>query len=467
MQLIVNNNKTRILGDIRVIDRLREHPYFAIRDANAFYSDAFRKRVWDGMVRYITERGLMDTGKLPQLIEVLEEWEEDIEIIDEREHLKPLKISKYINNHKLRRYQFDAIKAIKKNRVAGLPFYRGVIAAATNAGKTIISATIHKTFNSKTLFLLNSTELFNQGLEEIEEFLPGELGYISSSEIKWNNFMLVMVKTAKNRIHQIQDKLAEYPVVLVDECDLATSKTYRAVMGYTFNSYIKVGLSGSAFVNKDKNKNERIRCIFGNELYSISNKELIDKGYSANVKLFMWSGQTNIRGTFDIEYSEGIVRSAERNKKIIRRVVSHTRKGRVPILIIAKLHEHVDILYRSLKLKPELEEYNIEWVHHERKDRTKIVKDFKDGKIDILVGSYILKRGKNFPLMRALINAGGSEAVSISLQILGRATRKHKSKDVTYMDDFMDDGKYLARHSRRRLRVYKNEKIKVFEKYKG
>jgi superfamily II DNA or RNA helicase len=106
----------------------------------------------------------------------------------------------------------------------------------------------------------------------------------------------------------------------------------------------------------------------------------------------------------------------------------------------------------------------VDWVHGERKDRHKVVRDFKNGKIDVLVGSYILKRGKNFPLMTALIHAAGGRSASTVLQVLGRATRKHESKEYTVVDDFWDTGKYLETHSRKRYKTYIKEQIKVFKK---
>ena len=44
-----------------------------------------------------------------------------------------------------------------------------------------------------------------------------------------------------------------------------------------------------------------------------------------------------------------------------------------------------------------------------------------------------------------------------TLQALGRALRRHESKDRVYVYDFMDQEKYLADHSRARKRHYENE----------
>ena len=44
-----------------------------------------------------------------------------------------------------------------------------------------------------------------------------------------------------------------------------------------------------------------------------------------------------------------------------------------------------------------------------------------------------------------------------TLQALGRALRKHKSKERVYIYDFIDKEKYLFTHSRQRIKHYKKE----------
>jgi superfamily II DNA or RNA helicase len=44
-----------------------------------------------------------------------------------------------------------------------------------------------------------------------------------------------------------------------------------------------------------------------------------------------------------------------------------------------------------------------------------------------------------------------------TLQALGRALRRHDSKDVVYIYDFMDKEKYLRDHSISRKRHYERE----------
>lgn len=457
---------------------IREHPHFRVRVPSAFWIKKQLKNSysWDGYIRYISAKGYFPTGFITRVMQVLVELGEDIEIYDAREALYIDEIPDKLGKYELRGYQREAIESIVFNELpGGIQLPRGIINAATNAGKTVISAFLHATYDLGTLYLTNSKDLYEQALAEIPEILPGQVGHLDAKEVQWNKFMVVMIPTLHNRLNGIdsfrfKDKLNEYNVCLVDECDLANSKTYKDVLSKLAHCYVKVGLSGSVFRDRDKTKNENIRGLFGEELFKITNKQLMDEGYSAKVKVTIIKGNKHIiKDDYETEYSKGIVRNKYRNRIVCKRAQFQFDRGRAPLLIIVKLHEHVEILFEMLKKQfPVLSSKGqIDWVHHDRKDRREVIQAFRKGKIKILVGSYILKRGQNFPLMRCLINASGGKADSIPLQILGRATRKHKTQKYKFMDDFWDEGNYLKKHSRARVRVYKNEKLPVKKYYTG
>jgi len=337
---------------------------------------------------------------------------------------------------------------------------------------TITSAGIYTVYNKPTLYLVNSKELFNQAVEEMADFIPKEdIGVVCADRpISWKPFTIVMIPTAYSRIHAVKNMLAKYPIVIVDECDLGTSKSYKTVLNYTYNAYVRVGLSGSVIVDKrKKEKNQQIIAQYGPIIHEVRNRELMDKGHSAEVMVHIHEGNTliNIPKDYLGEENLGIIQSNERNGKVLRRVMFHKRAKRLPILVVVKFHNHVRKLMAMIDAYPErFEGLVVDWVHHKRPDRKEVVQRYKEGKIDILIGTYILKRGKNFPLMQALINAGGGDSFENVIQILGRATRTDQSKDYTWLDDFWDEGYYLKKHSKHRLIAYKNEKLQIEEHYK-
>lgn len=469
VNIIINNNKCKLICKASTLVNLKEH--FKIRHPGAFHIRMHSGRQWDGYVHPITDAGYFATGLLPRVHEYLTSQGKKIGYEDEREPLKiyPLKS---IKGYEDRQHQVDAIQTLLTNKVGELPFMRGIIGAATNFGKTLLCAMVYNSFKQKTILYFNSKEIFQEAFDELPKMLKGKVGWISAEHgIEWNEVMVCMVQTINSRWDQLKHKLGQYQVVIVDECDLSGSRSYRNVMAYTINAPVRVGMSGSALVSKlakDRLKNQKLIEIYGEKIYEMKNRELIDKGFSSDVEITIISGNTSvkIKGDFQAEYEEGIVGNKERNQAVVDRVKYHLEQKHYPLLVIAQRKKHVRRLHRLIKAAID-PVYLTNYVHHTRKNRRTIISRFKDGDLEVLVGSMILKRAKNFPMMRYLLNAAGGDSQATVLQILGRATRKHKSKKLTYMEDFWDEGHYLRRHSYHRLKTYKNEKLTVIEQYKS
>lgn len=462
----LDNVKSKVI-DVKAILMLRDE--LKLRSPNAFYSPAFRARRWDGFIRYVTDTGTFDTGHLPMIINHLKDKGYSIKIRDLRDEYNKGKLAKELEGMTLRPYQLEAVKSIITNKIENTYFPRGIIKAATNAGKNLIIAATIKSMPKdwKFIILLKEKEWYETSLDEIPKLLPGEVGFIDSKKEEWNRVMICMAPTLFSRIPKYKAKLSQFNGCFIDECELSTNKTFKTILGNLYNCILRVGLSGSALLGKlkkDEIKKRELKAYFGDMLFEISNKDLIEMGHSSDVKVIINKGsEVSGMGSYQDEYEQGVVKDKERNRLIIKRINYWVSQEFIPILVIVKRHKHLKILTRRISKKfPRLK---VEGVHHETPNRKDIVHKFKEGKIDILIGSHILKRAKNFPLIRVLINASAGDSQEDVLQILGRATRKHESKEYTILEDFMDNGTYLTRHSKHRLKYYKSEGLSISLKY--
>jgi superfamily II DNA or RNA helicase len=75
----------------------------------------------------------------------------------------------------------------------------------------------------------------------------------------------------------------------------------------------------------------------------------------------------------------------------------------------------------------------------------------------VLIGTKILQTGVNIEEITHFINAREMKSEIATLQALGRALRRHESKSVVYIYDFLDKEKYLIEHSSNRKRHYERE----------
>ena len=475
MRIVLNNSKSRIITSTPNLIKLRESKAFAVRVKGAFFSPAYTKGIWDGKKRFITETGQFDTGLLPMILRhIYDEYGEvDIEVVDERGDVTKPKLSRKVGPDTLRDDQYEVMESIVNHSVAGIPFPRGVVDVATNFGKTYIAASTFLTYDQPGILLLGDADLYEQLKVDLTRLLGEELGHMDSKSTKWAKYMIVMVKTCYNRMKKdpsIKQRLQSKRVCLVDEADLAVSKTYTTVLSNLHNAVVKIGLTGTAFRGRDKIKHMTFRGTFGDRIVKVTNAELIKKGTSAPVKVFIYQPCKHLEAvgaSYPDVYDRFITKNKERNKFIMKQVKYLLSKGHKPIMVFCRYHDHIQELLKLTKHLPE--DTVIDWAHGERdkKERSRVRKQFRDGEIDLLITSNIFNRGKNLPRTKVIINAAAGTSETVLLQgPIGRATRKHESKQKTMIIDYYDKGRYIELHSKRRIIFYKNEKLPVKEMHK-
>lgn len=470
----VYNGKSQLTGERADIHELRE--LYKIKSPNAFWSAAKMSGRWDGYVRYITEeRGLVSTGLLPELLELMDKHHYEYEICDKRDRFKDLKEVTSIKGNELFEHQGIAVKAVLSHKLDSIRFIRGIVWAATNAGKSYMMAAVIDSFATKrkSVILIDEIEVYTQMVNDFKGFFPGEVGEIHKDKCQIDKrIVLAMVPTLKLRFDKevkLRQWAQQIDIIQADECDKATSDRWVKCLNPFFNASVRIGYSGTAQLHKDPIKNRMIVAFFGPVVYRITNKELVEKDVSTKpiFKIFMGTEEVKIRGDYKGEYDKAITFNVARNKKIWKRVNKNISKDRLPIVIIFKFKKHADELLRLMPNNIK-ETYTVDYMHSgcTKGHRESVVKKFKEGKLDILLSSYVLKRGKNLPLIKVLINASSGDSHTNLLQILGRLLRKHESKNTVFMEDFFDKGAYLSRHSKHRIRYYKEEGFEVKELYK-
>lgn len=471
IEIEVQNNKCRMFGPIK--ERQKIYKAFKVRNPNAFHIRPYMPKGWDGCFDYVSDTGMFQTGLLPKILEKAKDFDIKMKLNDQRDlNLKPKLRTKLKAPYVLRDYQAAAVQAVIDNKVKKISFPRGGLKEATNAGKTIICAGLYEAYRKPTIFVMNSAELFRDALRDLPKMMKsGKMGYIGNGKVIMGDVMICMVMSLKNRLKEPQVKkwLSTVKVALFDEGDMADNKTNKTVITNLYSTPVRVALSGTlqAVTKKDGNILKKdlphylnIEGFFGPLIHETTNRQMIDMGLSSEVQVkFVRGNELNLGKTYAEQVDECIIKNKTRNKKIIKRIKYHADKGRTNQLIILQRHEHIKKVFKLLQ-KANLG-LNIDWVHHSRRDRFRVVDEFKAGKIDILIGSMILKRGKNFPLMKYMLNAGAGKSPENIIQLLGRAFRGCK-----FYEDMWDEGTYLKRHSRKRDLYYRNEKLEVINKYK-
>lgn len=429
---------------------------------------------WDGNKHYYMSRKF-PTGLLPFVLKFAKARDIKVTITDVRENL-PVFREEFRNefgNQTLRDYQEEAVKVF--NSYLDLPdgsklfWPRGIINAATNSGKNLISLGLMDNIeNVKCLFLIHSQDIFSQAVEAFEPFF--EVGQINSKKCEIKEVTVAMIKTLLNRAEsslEMQNKLKNYfNLVIIDEGHHAGAAEYQKLMKLT-NAGARVIVSGTALENEDQITNMNIIAISGPVLKVVTNKELIDKGVSAVPTIHLHKVTYPAKSRMYLSYEDvkthNLHKSEERTKVLIDALREDILAGKQILITFLEL-SHGYFMYERLKylLPPEIK---LDIVHGKDTFRATKIKKFKNYEINVMLTSIILKEGMNIPNIEVLAQAQGGKSKITVKQFTGRGLRMQEGKQAIKILDFYDDCNYLDEHSRKRIQIYKNEGFEIVAHY--
>jgi superfamily II DNA or RNA helicase len=150
------------------------------------------------------------------------------------------------------------------------------------------------------------------------------------------------------------------------------------------------------------------------------------------------------------------------NKYIVQVVISELKAGKNALLVTNSKAHQGPLLVQLFKKHG----YDVPFVTGDetKKNRKNFRQDFRDGKINCLLGT-IYKEGVDFPKCDCGVLCDGGYDEKATIQFLGRILRISKGKGIAHLIDFFHrDHKYLQKHSQARLSYYVCEdldKIKI------
>jgi len=452
MRIEINNLKSRIITDnpklIQALDKL-----YSFKVPGSEYSPSYRRRGWDGKKHFISTSGVFRTGLLPRILKDLEKIDcsPDLPKVEKKDNnILSIDTIPYYD------YQKELIKKALYDK-------RGVIKAPTGSGKTLITAGIIKSLaykHKKMIVLFNAKQLLTQTYEFLDKVCNLENLGICYGEGYFNGD--IMLCTVQSIEKVLDSHLEETEVLIIDEVhEFCNGKTTLAAIESFPNAQYRIGLTATP--PSDPIPRYNLEGALGPVWESVSTSDLIEEGKLTKAIIQLIKSNEFDPLDEDLTYGEiydkYIVTNANRNNKIkgIVDLIKESHQNS-KILILTKSLEHTSILHgvidNSFKLQGE----------DDIGKRYKTISEFLNTKSSsVLIGTKILQTGINIEEITHLINARGLKSEVATIQALGRALRKHESKDQVYIYDFMDDAKYLRAHSKARKRYYTKENHEVSE----
>lgn len=478
--ITINNVWSRVSGlkDINLVDSLDRITSFYISGyqySKAFRNGYFNKETgqfthWDGKKHLLNQKMVFPSGLLPRVCSFLKKNGVQIKFVDQRPSVKfgeKLELFGKIP----RPYQIDAMNAaIEKER--------GIIRMGTGSGKTFTSSMIVANYNVPTMIYVVGKDLLYQFHKEMQEALNKKIGMIGDGHCDIKRINICSIWTAAkafglktkvslddedwnpdivslgNREKQLIKKAIEnVNLAIFDEAHFLATDTIQSIFKASKNCRYLFGLSGTDW--RDDGADLLLESVCGPRIYNMPSTELIKNGYLVPAKIIFYEVpplDEELPKNYQSVYSKYILKNDVRNQLIedvVRKLIEKERK----VLILVKNISHGNDLMKRISDIPTF------FVNGEIEGETReeVKEAFTRGDYKCLIASSVFDIGVDIPVLDALVLCGGGVSSVRALQRIGRVIRLFPGKKDAYVVDFIDNARYLDKHSATRVSIYETE----------
>lgn len=265
------------------------------------------------------------------------------------------------------------------------------------------------------------------------------------------------------------DVYNSFDVMMADECHRCKASILQKILKQATDVTIRYGFTGS--LSAEPTDNLTVTGSLGPVYTATTTTDLQARGELAPLKIYCLT----INHTKDDcryvakeakEYQQEIAYLVENDKrnKFIRNMAC-SLKG--VVLVIFKHIEHGHRLYDLIKEKV-VDSREVFFIDGSVDDREDIRQAIINGKDAILVASVgTTSTGVNIPNLQHIVLAHPSKSRIQTIQTIGRSLRTHKSKNMAYVYDVIDNLKFgkrrnfVLKHALERFKIYSEQGFDV------
>lgn len=332
----------------------------------------------------------------------------------------------------LRPYQVEAKAAIykewedKDSTLLVLP---------TGCGKTVVFADIarERAQKGKVLILAHREELLTQASTKIKNLCGLDCAVEKAEQTSAGRDELITVGSVQTLMSEKRLSRFEpdtFKTVIVDEAHHAMAKSYQNVLNY-FNTAKVLGVTATP----DRGDMQNLNGIFESLAYEYSLRDAVKQGFLSPIRVQTMPLNIDLSsvkvscGDFKADeighalelYLEDI---ADEMAKVCRD--KHTVVF-LPLISISQAFR--DLLNRK--------GFRAAEVNGQSKDRDVILKEFEEGKFNVLCNSMLLTEGWDCPIVDCIVVLRPTKVRSLYCQMVGRGTRLYPGKDHLLILDFL------------------------------
>jgi superfamily II DNA or RNA helicase len=436
----------------------------------ARYLPAVRLGRWDGKVSYFQLGGSTYVNLLPEIIPILEKFNYDINLDDQRDYLTTFEFKQVTEDSyshiawpkghpaagepmKLRDYQVEIINNFLSNPQC-------LQEVATGAGKTVMTAALSDAVTpygrsivivpNKSLVTQTEKDYINMGLDVGVYFGDRKEWGRQHTICTWQS-LNVLLKNTKNGTTDDDCTIGEFiegvVCVIVDEVHMAKADALKTLLtGVMSRIPIRWGLTGT--IPKEKFESVSLLVSLGPVISKLSASELQSQGVLAQCHVNIVQLEDHAEFTNYQSELKYLLEEPDRLKTIADLVRQVNATGNTLVLVDriaagqALVEQLSDAVFVSgaTKAKDRQDEY----------DEVAVA----DGKI--IVATYgVAAVGINIPRIFNLVLVEPGKSFVRVIQSIGRGIRKAEDKDHVQIWDVTSTCRFAKRHLTKRKTFYK------------
>ena len=334
----------------------------------------------------------------------------------------------------LRPYQQEAIDKIKEEWAVG--HRRTLLVLPTGCGKTICFAKLaadRVRDGSRVLILAHRGELLDQAADKIEKTTGLSCAVEKAEESCLGSWLPITVGSVQSL--QRETRLAKFApdyfgTIIVDEAHHAVSPSYQAVLDHFPDANI-LGVTATP----DRGDLKNLGTVFDSLAYEYSLPKAIREGYLCKIRAMTVPLQIDMTG---VGVQAGDFKAGEIGTALdpyleqIADEMSNYCKDRKTVVFLP-------LIATSQRFRDILNErgFRAAEVNGNSEDRAEILRDFEDGKYNVLCNAMLLTEGWDCPSVDCIIVLRPTKVRSLYAQMVGRGTRLYPGKDHLLLLDFL------------------------------
>jgi superfamily II DNA or RNA helicase len=398
----------------------------------------------------LLEHVALPRGCRPELEQILRKHGSSLLVDDQRCEGRPLNVA---FNGRLTAIQKKAARALRREDI-------GVFVAPPGVGKTVIGTYLIAARSRNTLVLVHRQPLLDQWIAQLSMFLgiaPKAIGQIGAGKHAPTGLIDVAMIQSLVRSGRVDDLVATYGHVIVDECHHIPAVSFERVLGEVKARFI-TGLTATP--HRRDGLHPIIEMQLGPVRFAVDARSQAARRPFEHRLIIRETAFGRDHGVSEERiqplYAE-LATDERRNRLILNDVRSALAAGRSPILLTER-KDHLELLAADLQnAASHVIALRGGMTPTERRAATAALASIPDGESRLLIatGRYI---GEGFDDARldTLFLAMPVSWKGTLVQYAGRLHRLHPGKTEVRIYDYVDrDVPMLARMFEKRLRGYR------------